>query len=89
MKEITHDHFLNSLKSNKLLNGYDETIAQKLPILQYYLKHFGPVIQVNNKILDFKQMSINPITNMDDWRYMNYGFNTLVQRYNNGDFKVK
>lgn len=78
---MNYEEFIDILNKNEYHPGYEETINQKLPVLQFYLSNYGPVIQVNGQIMDFKNCKISSISTHEDWLAMNQAFESLVNKF--------
>lgn len=83
---MNYENFITALKEDLILSDYNDTISQKLPIINFYLKHYGPTIGINGQIIDFKYVNVRPISTKEDWIAMNLAFSLLVSRYNKGEF---
>ena len=52
---MTKNEFLKLLKEDKLLDNPKDLVAYRLPLVQYYLKHYSNnSIMINGQIFNFK-----------------------------------
>lgn len=82
---MTHLEFVTTLCEDTDLS-YEETIQKRFPAIQYYLEHYGPTINVNGTVLDFKKCNLLPIRNHEDWLLMNIAFQSIVEKHKRGYF---
>jgi hypothetical protein len=84
---MEHNEFIKALEDYTLLEGYEENITQKFPIVKHFLANYGPMIQVNGNIMNFKLCEIQTITTKEDWLAMNQAFNSILERFKKNEFK--
>lgn len=84
---MTKEDFLSRLKENKKsFKSVEELIEYQLPVLQYYLSNYGEtMISTSNKLVDLRQVTLEPSGAENSLYLMNVAFEGLSKRI--GDFQ--
>jgi hypothetical protein len=73
---MTKEDFLSRLKENKKsFKSVEELIEYQLPVLQYYLSTYGEtMINTSNKLVDLRQVTLEPSGAENNLYLMNVAF---------------
>ena len=72
---ITKEEFESRLKSPKVIDDLEEDIAYKLPVLQYYMKHYvNSFIQTNDKSFNLNEIPIIRSNKDGEWQLIDQAF---------------